>query len=338
MNWIELSVATDAEGAEGAAALLNEFVSGGAAIEETLIADPGEPFDPARTFTVRAFFSPEDRAGIDRAEQSLWHLAQLRPMGDPHTRGLAYEDWAEAWKKHYTILHIGASLVIKPSWLEYTPQPNDVVIELDPGMAFGTGLHPTTRLCMVALEEYVAELAKSHSTGLGPAVDGPLQGARMVDVGTGSGILSIAAAKLGLREIVAFDLDPIAVETAARNVATNHVESIVRVERGSITSAEQTRLTNTERAQYDLVCINILAEVICELAPTVAAALRPGGGVIASGILDFKAESVSDALRKVGIETIEKKQEEDWVTLVGVKRETPDVKPPSKKPAIQRLP
>ncbi|HEX7588369.1 MAG TPA: 50S ribosomal protein L11 methyltransferase [Anaerolineae bacterium] len=311
MNWIELSVATDAEGAEAAAALLNEFVSGGAVIEETLIADPGEAFDPARTFTVRAFFSPDDRAGIDRAEKSLWHLGQLRPMGDPHTRELAEEDWAEAWKKHYTILHIGRALVIKPSWLEYAPQPHEVIVELDPGMAFGTGLHPTTRLCMVALEEYAENLAKIRSTEVGLAVGEPAQGLRMVDVGTGSGVLSITAAKLGFRDIVAYDLDPIAVETAARNVAINHVESIVRVERGSI--------TNKEQSQFDLVCINILAEVICELAPAVAAALKPGGTVIASGILDFKADTVTDALREVEIETIEKKQEEDWVTLVGKK-------------------
>ncbi len=321
MNWIELSVATDAEGAEAAAALLNEFVSGGAVIEETLIADTGEPLDPARTFTVRAFFSPEDRTAIERAEQSLWHLAQLRPMGNPQTRELAYEDWAEAWKKHYTILHIGRSLVIKPSWLEYTPRPDEVVVELDPGMAFGTGLHATTRLCMVALEEFAAKHALSGSTGTGSTTIESRQASRMVDVGTGSGILSITAAKLGLREIVAFDLDPIAVETAARNVATNHVESIVHVERGSI--------TQTAKTQFDLVCINILAEVICELAPAVAGVLRPGGSVIASGILDFKTESVKEALRAVGIETIEKKQEEDWVTLVGVKHETPDVEPPA---------
>ena len=232
-------------------------------------------------------------------------------MGDPHTRELAEEDWAEAWKKHYTILHIGHALVIKPSWLEYTPQPHEVIVELDPGMAFGTGLHPTTRLCMVALEEYAENLAKIRSKEVGLAVGEPAQGLRMVDVGTGSGVLSITAAKLGFRDIVAYDLDPIAVETAARNVAINHVESIVRVERGSI--------TNGERSKFDLVCINILAEVICELAPAVAAALQPGGTVIASGILDFKADTVSDALREVGIETIEKKQEEDWVTLVGKK-------------------
>ncbi len=295
--WIELSVATDAEGAEAAAALLNEFVSGGAVIEETLLAERGEQLDPARAFTVRAFFSSDDHACLARAEEALWHLAQLRSMGDPRTRELAEEDWAEAWKKHYTILHIGRALVIKPSWLEYAPRTDEIVVELDPGMAFGTGLHPTTRLCMVALEERVQP------------------GMKMIDIGTGSGILSITAAKLGVRDILALDLDAVAVETATRNVAINHAENVVRVERGSIDK-------DGPRNLFDLVCINILAEVICDLAPAIAATLRPGGIVIASGILDFKTDIVIDALRAVGIETVEKKQEEDWVVLVGKKGQT----------------
>ena len=296
MNWIELSVATDAEGAEAAAALLNEFVSGGAVIEETLLDQVGEKIEPARAFTVRAFFSADDDAQLARAEQALWHLAQLRSMSDPATRELAEEDWAEAWKKHYTILHIGKALVIKPSWLEYTPRADEIIVELDPGMAFGTGLHPTTRLCMVALEERARA------------------GMKMIDVGTGSGILAITAAKLGVRNILALDLDPVAVEATARNVAINHAEDIVRVACGSIDAGIHCNL-------FDLACINILAEVICELAPAVASALRSGGSVIASGILDYKAATVVDALRAVGIETVEKKQEEDWVTLVGKKND-----------------
>jgi ribosomal protein L11 methyltransferase len=294
MNWIELSVQTDAEGAEAATALLNELVKGGAAIEETLIPDAGEPFDPARAFTVRAFFSSDDREGLACAEESLWHLAQLRPMSEPRVRELAEEDWAEAWKKYYTILHVGKNLVIKPAWLDYVPRENEVVIELDPGMAFGTGLHPTTRLCMVALEERVT------------------QDCTVLDVGTGSGILSIATAKFGARGILALDTDPIAVKTATRNVAINHADNVVRVERGSIGASCN---------RFDLICINILAEVICELAPTLAAALRSGGIIIASGILDFKADDVVGALDAVGIEVVEKKQEEDWVALVGKKRE-----------------
>ncbi|MBM3127977.1 MAG: 50S ribosomal protein L11 methyltransferase [Chloroflexi bacterium] len=292
MNWLELSIQTDAEGAEAAAALLNEMVETGAAIEQTIIPDAGEPFDPARAFTVRAFFAArsDQREQLQRAQESLWHLAQLRAMTEPRVRELAEEDWAEAWKRYYTILHLGKHLVIKPSWLEYAPRADDIVIELDPGMAFGTGLHPTTRLCMLALEQY--------QTGA----------PRVLDVGTGSGILSITAAKLGAREILARDTDPVAVETAARNVAINRAESVVRVERGSIDASCNS---------FDLICINILAEVIVELAPALAAALRPGGIVIASGILDFKSDDVVDALNAVGIEMIEKKQEEDWIALIG---------------------
>jgi ribosomal protein L11 methyltransferase len=296
MNWIELSVQTDAEGAEAAAALLNEMVETGAAIEQTIIPDADQPFDPARAYTVRAFFAArsEQREQLQRAQESLWHLAQLRAMTEPRVRELAEEDWAEAWKKYYTILHIGEHLVTKPSWLEYAPRPDDIVIELDPGMAFGTGLHPTTRLCMLALEQ--------NQTGA----------PRVLDVGTGSGILSITSAKLGAREIFACDTDPVAVETAARNVAINRAEKIVRVERGSL---------GPSCNQFDLICINILAEVIVELAPALAGALRSGGTIIASGILDFKADDVVDALNGVGIEIVEKKQEEDWVALVGKLRD-----------------
>jgi ribosomal protein L11 methyltransferase len=135
---------------------------------------------------------------------------------------------------------------------------------------------------------------------------------RVLDVGTGSGILSITSAKLGAREIFACDTDPVAVETAARNVAINRAEKIVRVERGSL---------GPSCNQFDLICINILAEVIVELAPALAGALRSGGTIIASGILDFKADDVVDALNGVGIEIVEKKQEEDWVALVGKLRD-----------------
>jgi ribosomal protein L11 methyltransferase len=294
MNWIELSISTDAEGAEAAAALLSEFVSGGAAIEQTIIPEPGETLNLARAFTVRAFFSADAAEVLEHAQNGLWHLAQLRDMSEPQIRELAEEDWAEAWKKYYTILHLGKHIVIKPSWLEYSPEPGQVVVELDPGMAFGTGLHPTTRMCLVALEEYVTP------------------GATMLDVGTGSGILSIAAAKLGARDILACDLDPIAVETATKNVAINHAESTVTVNAGSID-------TESEREPVDLICINILAEVISDLAPAVAAAVRSGGHVIASGILDYKAEDVVEAWHAVNIEVIEKQQEEDWVALVGIK-------------------
>lgn len=293
MKWIELFVQTDAEGAEAAAALLNEHVSGSAVIEETVTPDPGENFDPARAFTVRAFFSPADGAIQTRVEEKLWHLAQLRFMTAPQKREVAEEDWAEAWKKYYKIFHASERLVIKPTWLAYTARDHEVIVELDPGMAFGTGLHPTTRMCLRALER-----VRNFS--------------RVLDVGTGSGILSIAAAKLGAREILALDTEAIAVETATRNIAHNQMDRVVRVMRGSIDIA-------THESPFDLILINILAEVIAELAPAFAAKLARGGKIIASGILDFKTEGVVDALRAVGIETIEKMHQDDWVTLIGLR-------------------
>jgi ribosomal protein L11 methyltransferase len=310
MNWIELSVTTDAEGAEAVAAELNEIVSTGAVIEQTLLPEENQTFDPARAFTVRAFFAAHERDILERAENALWHLAQLRPMGTPQTRELAEEDWAEAWKKYYTILHLGKRLVIKPSWLAYESAPDEIIVELDPGMAFGTGLHPTTRLCMVALEEQTENLAKAQSAK-------PSQDFKMLDVGCGSGILSITAAKLGARDILALDLDPVAVETTTRNIAFNHVESLIRVEHRSVDAEKDCN-------QYDFLCINILAEIICDLAPAVAQAVRAGGIIIASGILDFKVDNVREAFDAVGIDVVEKKQEDDWVTLVCKKRLSDD--------------
>jgi ribosomal protein L11 methyltransferase len=292
MKWFELSARTDSEGAEAAAAVLNEYTASGAVIEQTVLPDPGEQFDPARAFTVRAFFNETESDALARAETALWHLSQIRAM-TPQTREIREEDWAEAWKKYYTILHIGQRIVIKPSWLDYAPQPEDVVVELDPGMAFGTGLHPTTRMCLLAVEERVRP--------------GTLQ--RILDVGTGSGILSIAAARLGAQSIYALDTDPVAVETAMKNAAINHVESTMNVERGSI---DATRDAN----MYDVVFANLLAEIVIELAPAIGASLRAGGVVIASGILDFKADWVAEALVQAGLTIVEKKTEEDWATLV----------------------
>lgn len=300
MNWIELSVRTDAEGAEAAAAFLNEFVSGGAVIEQTITPEPGEFIDPARPYIVRAFFSVNATEALDYARNGLWHLKQLRGMDDPQTRELAEEDWAEAWKKHYSILHLGKHLVIKPSWLDYVARPDDVVVELDPGMAFGTGLHPTTRLCLIALEEHITA------------------GMRVLDVGSGSGILSIAAAKLGARSVDALDLEPIAVETAIKNVRANQVNDRVHVDRGSL---DADAVAAAERNPFDLVCINILAEVIVDLAPALARVVRPGGSIIASGILDYKAKDVVDTFRELDIVVVEQKQENDWVAIVSEKRE-----------------
>ncbi len=300
VNVLEVSVRADAEGAEAVAAVFNEYAYGGAVIEQTVNPEPGENMDAARPYTVRAFLLCDETAEEKRRalEQAAWHLGQVRPLGDLTVRELEEADWANAWKKFYSVLHIGARTVIKPSWLEYTPRPDEIVIELDPGMAFGTGLHPTTRLCLIGLEKYL------------------LPGMKVLDVGTGSGILSIAAAELGARKVDARDIDPVAVEAAQKNVELNHVADMVRVSESSITTAE-------ESAHADLVVANILAEVIADLSPALAHHLAPDGVLIASGILADRADRVEHAWREMGISVVETMPEEDWLVMVGTSRQSP---------------
>jgi ribosomal protein L11 methyltransferase len=292
MNVLELSVRADAEGAEAVAAAFHQYAYGGAVIEQTITPERGEILDPARPYTVRAFLLMDDSAEEKRRalEAAVWHLAQLRPLGELTTRELQEDDWAHAWKKFYTLQHISAHIVLKPSWLDYTAQSDEVVIELDPGMAFGTGLHPTTRLCLAALEQYLT-----------PRM-------RVLDVGTGSGVLAIAAAKLGAKLVDARDIDPIAVETAGTNVEINHVTDIVSVTSGSITTADKS-------GTFDLITANILAETIAELAPALAHHLAPAGILIASGILVDKAALVQEAFPLNDLSLIETMQEEDWLVM-----------------------
>jgi ribosomal protein L11 methyltransferase len=226
-------------------------------------------------------------------EQGLWHLGQIGPdfVGELTTREVAEEDWANAWKEYYHVLHLGRRVVIKPSWRDYAPQPDEVVLELDPGMAFGTGLHPTTSMCLRLLEERVQP------------------GMRALDVGTGSGILALAAAKLGAASVLALDVSSVAVEAAQANVRANGLAEHISVRLGSIEEASGER--------YDLVVANIIARVIAELAPALVGALAPGGLLIASGIIDERLTLAEDALRAAGLAEIERVRDGDWFSLVG---------------------
>jgi ribosomal protein L11 methyltransferase len=208
------------------------------------------------------------------------------------------EDWANAWKAFYAIQRIGERTVIKPSWLEYAPREGDIVLDLDPGMAFGTGLHPTTRLCLLALEKHV------------PAMSGP-EVKSVLDLGTGSGILAISAAKIGgpsLR-ILALDTDVVAVEAARENVERNGLSSQIEVAQGSTQEAERA-------APYDLIVANILASIIIDLSHSLGGLIAPGGTLISSGIFIDKGEAVIEALERAGLPVTERHQEGDWLCLV----------------------
>ncbi|MEA3338706.1 MAG: 50S ribosomal protein L11 methyltransferase [Chloroflexota bacterium] len=286
MEWLEVSVTVKNETAEAVAEVLSRYASRGVVIE----AGPdGWNTGPV---IVRAYLPADDqlRANKRRVEESLWHLGQIQPIPAPAFRPIAEADWAEAWKKQLKVLHIGQRIVIRPSWLDYTPAPREIVIQLDPGMAFGTGLHPTTQMCLAALEGLIRPEA------------------RVLDLGTGSGILAIAAAKLGAGHVLAVDNDPVAEKTARGNVRANRVAKAVSVTSGSLADAP---------GSYDLVVVNILAKVIVEMAQQgLAERVRPGGMLIAAGIIADQKPEVVAALQREGLTLVEQHQTEDWVCLM----------------------
>ena len=171
MDWLELSVEVDPEAVEPVSELFARLgYNGGVVVEQSVEGPQAEQdswdelqhpeIDPTRPISVRTYLPLDAEAGDKkhRIEEALWHLGRMRPVGELHTRQCKEEDWANAWKAFYGVQRIGKRIVIKPSWLEYTPKEGDVVLDLDPGMAFGTGLHPTTRLCLAALEDYIPRL------------------------------------------------------------------------------------------------------------------------------------------------------------------------------------
>jgi ribosomal protein L11 methyltransferase len=205
------------------------------------------------------------------------------------------EDWAEAWKQHYHPLRLGRRLYVCPQWVTPADQrPDDVLLVLDPGMAFGTGTHPTTQLCLIALEELLAEQ---------PALD-------VLDLGCGSGILGIAALKLGAAHVLALDTDPLAVEATQQNAAHNGVSDRLTVQQGSLDVLRSTA------HHFDLLLVNILAKVIIALcAEGLGEVLRAGGTGIFSGIIEEQADEVEAALRGAGLEPYRRRTLGDWVAI-----------------------
>src|ERR1035437_4415115 len=238
--WVELAVAADIEAVEAVSEILTRFAPGGTSVEPGFgLTDEGlgAVIDTTKPAIVRAYLTGLDPAGVEaaiaEATTALGHLQAfgLRPIGDLQMRLVREEDWAEAWKSHFPVLRIGRRMVIRPTWRRHHKNPDDVVLSLDPGMAFGTGLHPTTRLCLAALETLADEglLGGGVNRLRGPTPGHGRRGSvRVLDVGCGAGILAIAAGKLGAEELLGVDTDPIAVESTTANTRLNALTRRIR--------------------------------------------------------------------------------------------------------------
>ena len=299
--WLELSVEADLEAVEAVSEILGRVSSGGTTVEpafDLVEVGLGARVDPGRPATVRGYVPARDASAAEAAAattaEALGHLQAfgLRPIGPLRTRIVYEEDWAEAWKAFFPVLRVGRRLVIRPTWRRHRREPKDVVLALDPGMAFGTGLHPTTRLCLAALE-VVAD-------------QGRVEGTRVLDVGCGSGILAIAAVRLGAADALGVDTDPIAVESTVANARRNRLVRRIRCRTGSLPSGEP---------PFDVVLANLIAGVLVPLAPLLRDEVRPGGILIASGIFVDREAEVRTALEGVGMAVRDRSAEGDWIAL-----------------------
>ena len=297
MKWVELSVETPAEFVEPLSQVFHHYGHGGVAIEDLggYNPDEGETPTDAHLVTVKTYIpldaDMEERRG--RIDLGVRLVAHLSPISSLRERVIEEDDWQDAWKKHFRVLHIGKRIIVVPSWRRYRPQESAIVIRLDPGMAFGTGHHPTTRMCLQLLEDYV-----------GPGMD-------ILDVGCGSGILSIAAAKLGAASVLGLEIDPAAVEIAESNVRQNRVDKTTRIAEGTLPHHD------IPAGSFDIAVANISAKVILALTSELASAVKPGGTVIASGFLLEVEDEVSQCLAEAGAPVVHRHAEGDWVSLVG---------------------
>ncbi len=295
MRWLALSVEADVEAVEAVSEILGRLGRGSVVEPLRVVADPADEQalrpDPTAGYRVTAYV-PEDAqaaGAVDRTERALWHLRafDLRPMSGLAVTSVDDADWATAWRDGYQPIRVGR-ITIVPTWLDM-PSDAGLVVRMDPGMAFGTGLHPTTQGCLEAMQ------------ALGALPDAVL------DVGCGSGILGLAALRLGVERVVGYDTDVLAVEATRQNAAINGLG-------GQVTVHHETLPEVVEEA-FPLVLANLVAAVLVELAPRLAAHTAPMGMLIASGIITSRQAEVEIALAAAGLLVAERRVDGDWATL-----------------------
>ena len=291
MVWQELSITVPHEYVEPISYLFGRYGKG----VSTELAGEGKVL-------LRTYLTTGSRQRMARIDVGVRLVGAIEPIGDLEIRELPEdEDWMESWKSNFGILRIGKRLVIKPTWLEldFTASPDDIVIEIDPGIAFGTGYHPTTDTCLQAMEQHIAP------------------GMTVLDLGTGSGILTIAAIKLGAGLVTALDIDSQAVTAARRNFRRLSINKQVRLGQGSVPHP------TAPAGDFDLAVANISARGVADRCPFILTALKPGALFIASGLLNTQKEEVAAVVEPLGFSLISEWPQEEWTTLLYRATETP---------------
>jgi ribosomal protein L11 methyltransferase len=286
-RWLELQVPAHAEAVEAVSEILTRVGHQGIAVDV-----PVEPRG-GTDHTVKAYLIEDGEivAKVNDVRDALGHLQAfgLGPIGEMIVREIADEDWLESWKAQFTPIRVGRFLV-RPTWTQDVRADGAIELVLDPGMAFGTGLHPTTRGCLTLLQR------------IEPMPD------RCFDVGTGSGILGLAALRLGAGRVMGLDTDPIAVTAAKANAAVNGLTDAFEARQGTVTLA-------SSEEPYPLVLANLVANVLIQLAQALAANTSPGGTLIASGIIEPRGDEVLASLRAAGFELIDRLDDAEWISL-----------------------
>lgn len=297
-GWLELSVEVDPEAVEPVTELFAQYgFNEGVVIEEPYLQEPdGDNLrvDTSKPVTIRTFLpaADTDPQTLEDVRRGLFHLNQIRSVGELKVTERNEEDWANAWKAHYRPVRVGNRVVVRPPWQEYEETQNDVVVVLDPGMAFGTGTHPTTRLAMIGLER---SLQRGNS---------------VLDVGTGSGVLAIAAKLLGADRVDACDIEPVAVRSARENAERNGLGGKISIEEGS--AGQEGPFPGV----YDVVVANIIARVLAEIADDIVPSVATNGMLVLSGVIEGREADVVEAYEKRDFEVFWRDQIEDWVGMV----------------------
>lgn len=302
MNWTQLRVSVAVSDIDRTAAIMSMLDNGimiedYSDIEEGLKTVYGDLIDENilnadKSRGAVSIYVPEDKNYNDYMAFLRDRFASEGIDAKMELLGVDEEEWSTAWKKYYHPIRVGERLVIVPAWEKYDAAPTDVIVRMDPGMAFGTGTHETTRLVCGLIEKYMPE------------------NCRMLDVGTGSGILAICASKLGARECFAYDIDPVAVRVARENCKDNECENITCGESDLLASVD------TEGGLYDFAVANIVADIIIRMAPDIGAYLKSGAHLITSGIIERYADDVRNAMTASGFTLVDEAIESDWVAMV----------------------